>query len=130
MPDKKKIFIVDDDEIALTSLKRLLVLSGFEVEVTQDAKGVFQKIKAFNPHLIILDLLMPNMGGLEVCQMLNDDKETRGIPIIVVSGLNNPADQKSAYRLGVINYFTKPYDFNKLLQEINKAIVSKENKIM
>jgi CheY-like chemotaxis protein len=127
MADKKKIFIVDDDEIALTSLKKLLVLSGFEVEITPEAKGVFQKIKAFNPQLIILDLLMPNMGGLEVCQMLNDDKETRGIPIFVVSGLNNPADQKSAYRLGVINYFTKPYDFNKLLQEINKAIAFKSN---
>lgn len=129
MADKKKIFIVDDDEIALTSLKKLLVFSGFEVEVTQEAKDVFPKIKAFAPHLIILDLLMPNMGGLEVCQMLNDDKETRGIPIFVVSGLNSPADQKNAYRLGVINYFTKPYDFNKLLQEINKTIVYKENKI-
>lgn len=127
MADKKKIFIVDDDEIALTSLKKLLVLSGFEVEVTSEAKGVFEKIKVFNPHLIILDLLMPNMGGLEVCQMLNDDKQTSGIPIFVVSGLNNPADQKSAYRLGVINYFTKPYDFNKLLQEINKAIAFKSN---
>ncbi len=129
MADKKKIFIVDDDEIALTSLKKMLVFSGFEVEITQEAKEVFPKIKAFTPHLIILDLLMPNMGGLEVCQMLNDDKETRGIPIFVVSGLNSPADQKAAYRLGVINYFTKPYDFNKLLQEINKAIFSKENKI-
>jgi DNA-binding response OmpR family regulator len=129
MPDKKKIFIVDDDEIALTSLKKMLVFSGFEVEAAQEAKDVFPKIKAFNPHLIILDLLMPNMGGLEVCQMLNDDKKTSGIPIFVVSGLNSPADQKSAYRLGVINYFTKPYDFNKLLQEINKAIVFKENKI-
>lgn len=129
MGDKKRIFIVDDDEIALTSLKKMLVLSGFEVEITQEAKEVFSKIKAFNPHLIILDLLMPNMGGLEVCQMLNDNKETRGIPIFVVSGLNSPVDQKSAYRLGVINYFTKPYDFNKLLQEINKAIVAKENRI-
>ncbi len=127
---KKRIFIVDDDEIVLTSLKKLLILSGFEVEVTQESKGVFQKIKAFNPNIIILDLLMPNMGGVEICQMLNDDKQTSGIPIIVVSGLSNPNDQKNAYRLGVINYFTKPYDFNKLLQEINKAIVSKENKIL
>lgn len=130
MPDRKKIFVVDDDEAALISLKKLLVLSGFEVEAAQDAKGVFQKIKVFKPNIIILDLLMPNMGGLEVCQMLNEDKETCGIPIFVVSGLNSPVDQKSAYRLGVCNYFTKPYDFNKLLEEINKAIVSKENKIL
>lgn len=130
MTDKKRIFIVDDDEIVLISLKKLLVFSGFDVEINQDGKDVFLKIIAFKPHLIILDLVMPNLGGLEICQMLNDDKQTRGIPIIVVSGLNNPADQKNAYRLGVINYFTKPYNFDKLLQEINKAIVSKENKIL
>ncbi len=74
MPDKKKIFIIDDDEIVLISLKKLLVFSGFEVEVNQDAKNVFAKIKAFRPNLIILDLVMPNLGGLEICQMLNDDK--------------------------------------------------------
>ena len=54
--------------------------------------------------------------------MLNSDKETRGIPIIVVSALDKEADIKKAYRLGVVGYITKPYDLNKLLQEINKAI--------
>lgn len=124
----KKIFIADDDEIALTSLKKLLVLSGFEVEAIATAKDVVSKIKFFCPDLILLDLLMPNIGGLEICEMLNDDELTRGIPIIVVSGLSAAADLKNAYRLGVINYFTKPYDFNKLLLEINKAISYKEGK--
>jgi CheY-like chemotaxis protein len=128
MAEKKKIFIADDEEVALTSLKKLLVLSGFEVEATSSAKDVISRIKFFCPDLILLDLLMPNFGGLEVCEMLNDDEQTRGIPIIVVSGLSASADLKNAYRLGVINYFTKPYDFNKLLQEINKAIAYKEGK--
>ena len=59
--------------------------------------------------------------------MLNSDKETRGIPIIVVSALDKEVDIKKAYRLGVVGYITKPYDLNKLLQEINKAISDKES---
>lgn len=129
MADKKRIFIVDDEEVALTSLKKLLEFSGFEVETTRTAKDVLAKIKTFKADLIILDLLMPGLGGLEVCSMLNDDEHTRGIPIIVVSGLKSPSDLKNAYRLGVINYFTKPYDFNALLEEIRKAIAYKEGKI-
>lgn len=129
MGEKKRIFIVDDEEVALTSLRKLLEFSGFEVETVQTAKDVVSKIKVFKADLIILDLLMPGLGGLEICSMLNDDENTRGIPIIVVSGLKSPADLKSAYRLGVINYFTKPYDFNALLEEIRKAISYKEGKM-
>lgn len=129
MPKKKKIFIADDDEVILTSLKKLLVLSGFEVETTQKAKDIISKIKVFKPDIILLDLVMPNLGGMEVCAMLNQDKQTCGIPIIVVSGLSKLIDQKKAYHLGVIGYFTKPYDFDKLLKEINKAIAYKEGRI-
>jgi len=129
MAKEKRIFIVDDEEVALTSLRKLLEFSGFTVETVQTAKEVVSKIKVFKPDLIILDLLMPGLGGLEICSMLNDDENTRGIPIIVVSGLKSPTDLKNAYRLGVINYFTKPYDFNTLLEEIRKAISYKEGKI-
>jgi DNA-binding response OmpR family regulator len=129
MSNKKRIFIADDDEVILTSLKKLLVLSGFEVETTQKAKDIISKIKVFKPDVILLDLVMPNLGGMEVCEMLNQDKQTCGIPIIVVSGLSKLIDQKKAYRLGVIGYFTKPYDFPKLLKEINKAIAYKEGRI-
>jgi DNA-binding response OmpR family regulator len=126
MSDKKKIFIADDDEAIVSSLRELLVLSGFEVKATQKAKEVMPLIKGFLPDLIILDLFMPDLGGLEICEMLNNDKVTQAIPIIVVSALGDYIDIKRAYRLGVVNYLVKPYEFKKLLREINKAIVSKE----
>lgn len=124
--DKKRIFIADDDLVNLNSLQKLLVLSGYEVQVTPNPKEVLSMIKSFQPHLILLDLLMPGLGGLEICEMLNEDEKTRGIPIIVVSALGGLADIKKAYRLGIVNYITKPYDFKKLLEEINKAIAYKE----
>ena len=123
--EKTKIFIVDDDAAVLNSLKELLVFSGFEVGTTQNPREAFKEIKEFNPHLILLDLLMPHLGGLEICEMLNNDRQTQGIPIIVVSALVKEADIKKAYQLGIVGYITKPYDFQNLLHEINKAITSK-----
>lgn len=127
--EKKKIFIVDDDEAVLTSLKRLLVLSGFDVEVTFKSQEALAKIKNFKPHIIIMDLLMPHLGGLEVCEMLNNDKETSDIPILIISALGREEDVKKAYRLGVVGYFTKPYDFAQVLKEITKAIVYKSGEV-
>ncbi len=125
---KKKIFILDDDPVALYSLRDLLVISGFEVEISQGAKDVLEKLKAFHPDLILLDLLMPNLGGLEICEMLNNDSQLRDVPVIVVSGLVDEADIKKAYRLGAVGYITKPYSIQNMLHEINRAIASKENR--
>ena len=126
MEGRKRICIVDDDEIALNSLKELLLLSGFEVGASHNAQEVISMVKMCKPHLILLDLRMPHLGGFEICEMLNKDKDTRDIPIIITSALSDFADIKKAYLAGVIGYFTKPYDFKKLLQEINKVITSKE----
>ena len=126
MSEVKRIFIADDDEAALTSLSKLLILSGFEVETTKNPKEVIQKVKFFKPQIILLDLLMPALGGLELCEMLNSDKETQGIPVIIISALGGYTDIKKAYHLGVVGYFTKPYEFTQLLQEIRKTIASKE----
>jgi DNA-binding response OmpR family regulator len=126
MASKKRIFIVDDDEVILESLRRLLTLAGFEAEAARDSKEVITRIKVFKPQLILLDLLMPGLGGFEICEILNSDKQTSGIPIIILSALGDPADIKRAYRLGVVGYLAKPYDFNELLKEIQKALIYKD----
>lgn len=128
MSVKKRVFIADDDEAVLMSLQKLLQISDFEVEITRNPKEVLPMIKAFRPDIILLDLLMPNLGGLEICEMLNCDEQTQGIPIIVISALGREEDIKRAYRLGVIGYFVKPYDFNDLLKEIKRNIAYKEGK--
>lgn len=126
MSDKKRIFVADDDRIVLASLRELLSQSGFSVESTYIPTEVEQKVKIFKPHLILLDLVMPQVDGFAVCEMLQNDKGTQGIPIIAISGLGNYADIERAYNLGVVAYFTKPYDFPKLLKEINRVIAYKE----
>lgn len=124
----KKIFLCDDEEDVLTSLKKLLELSGFQVMATTNPHEAVDAIKAFQPDVILLDLLMPGMGGFEVCETLNRDEATKGIPIIVISVLSDYMDIKRAYKLGVTGYFTKPYDFKDVLKEINKTIDFKRAK--
>ncbi len=126
MAETKRIFIADDDDVVLTSLKKLLDISGFEVSTTTNPKEIVSMIKAFKPHLILLDLLMPVIGGLEICEILNSEKETQSIPIIILSAIGNYTDIRKSYKLGVIGYITKPYEFPLLLKEIQKAIAFKE----
>jgi len=126
MSDKSRIFILDDEEQVLSAMKQLLEKDGFEVEVFSKSKDAFEHLKAFEPDLIMLDLKMPGLSGFEFCQMLNEDKDTSSIPIIVVSGVCDEADIKKAYKLGIESYITKPFEYEKLLSEIKKVISFKK----
>jgi len=122
----KKIFIVDDQEEILSLLKDFLTARDFEVITTSEPKTVAGRIKSLQPDIILLDLLMPNLGGFDICEILNSDPQTRGIPIIVMSGLNDLVDIKKAYKLGIVSYLTKPFVLEELAREINKCLANKE----
>jgi CheY-like chemotaxis protein len=128
MDNKKKIVIVDDDQKISSLLQELLAGQGFDTQTTNHPKEVVPLIKAYSPDLILLDLLMPNLGGFEICELLNKDPHSQGIPIIVISGLIDAVDIKRAYKLGVVSYFTKPLNLQDLVKEINKALAYKENR--
>ncbi|MDD5108145.1 MAG: response regulator [Candidatus Omnitrophica bacterium] len=123
---KKKIMIIDDEENFALLLKIRLEYSGsYEVMAATEAKDIIERIHVFKPDVILLDLLMPGIGGLDVCEMLNNDPFGQAIPIIVVSGLDKSADKIEAFKLGITDYFVKPVDDAKLIEAIEKAIKSK-----
>jgi DNA-binding response OmpR family regulator len=123
---KKRIFVADDQQEVLSLLKDFLTSHNFEVMTCKESKNVLRLIRSFKPELILLDLLMPELGGFDVCEILNNEPETRGIPIIVISGLSDPGEVKKAYNLGVVDYLIKPFSLDDMERKINKAI---ENKI-
>lgn len=127
MAEKKKVFIAEDEEDSFQSLKKLLTMSNFQVEGTTKSKEIISLVKSYQPDIILLDMLMPNLGGLEICEMLNNDKEVKHIPIIIISALGSEADIKKAYQLGVVDYITKPYDYKTVVKKINKFIAYKQN---
>ena len=123
---KKKIMIIDDEESFALLLKiRLESSAGYEVMAVTEGKDVINRIHIFKPDVILLDLLMPGIGGLDVCDMLNNDPFGQAIPIIVISGLDKSSDKINAFKFGITDYFVKPLDDAKLISAIEKAIKSK-----
>ena len=89
------------------------------------AVGWGAQIRGFRPDLIIMDLIMPEMGGLEACEML--DKDSLGIvtPIIILSGIDKDVDKVKAFKLGVVDYVVKPISRKDLMRVVDKAVSSK-----
>ncbi len=126
---KKKIFIADDQEDVLSLLKDFLASHDFEIMVLKEPKNILAAVISFKPDLILLDLLMPDLGGFEICEILNKNLQTREIPIIIITGFGNLADVKKAYSLGAVGYFVKPFSLSDLFTKIIKTINNKETQL-
>lgn len=121
--EKRKVMIVDDEEDFLKITKLNLEETGkFEVLALSDAKETISMLKIFKPDIILLDILMPAIGGIEVCEMLNNDPIGRSTPIIVLSALEKTADKLKAYKVGVVDYLIKPIELDTLVAKIEKAL--------
>ncbi|MDD4939210.1 MAG: response regulator [Candidatus Omnitrophica bacterium] len=120
---KKKIMVVDDDEKSLELVKSYLEPDGgYEVLALAGAKEILTQVRAFKPDVILLDLLMPNMGGIEACEALNSDPLGSKVPIIVISALEKDIDKLQAYKQGIVGYLVKPLEKNIIIQAIQKAL--------
>ncbi len=125
--DKKRILLVDDDVDIVQFLKRLLERGGsYEVLGITDSRDVIAQLHAFRPDVIVLDLLMPHVGGLEVCQELNDDPIGQVTPVIITSALWKDTDKFKAFKLGITCYLVKPIDKDMLVAAIENVLRLKE----
>jgi len=120
---KKKVLIIDDEEGFCKITKLNLELTNkYEVLALLNVKDIIATANKFKPDIILLDLLMPEIGGLDVCEMLNNDPHGKNIPIIILSALEKDADKLKAYELGVVDYLVKPIEIDKLIMTIEKAL--------
>ena len=128
--EKKRILVVDDEVNITGMIKTRLEYAGeYEVMTLSDAKDIISRVRSFKPDCILLDLLMPEIGGIEVCQMLNNDPLGITIPIIVISALDKNVDKIKAYKLGVVDYLTKSFEAKALLYAVEKALKSRQQKL-
>ncbi|MCM8783885.1 MAG: response regulator [Candidatus Omnitrophica bacterium] len=126
MPKKIRVLVVDDEEDFLRIAKLNLEESGrFEVMTLTSAKNLIENVHIFKPDLILMDLIMPGIGGIEACEMLNNDPLGQKIPIIVLSALDKDADKLAAYKKGAVGYLTKPIEKKDLIAKIEKALSTK-----
>ncbi|MDP2044508.1 MAG: response regulator [Candidatus Omnitrophota bacterium] len=121
--DKKRVLVIDDEEDYLKITKlNLEETNNYEVITLPSAKDIISCIHSFRPDIILLDMLMSAVGGVEACEMLNADQFGSRIPIIIVSALDKNADRLKAYKVGVVDYISKPAGKNELIAKIEKAL--------
>jgi len=120
--DVKKILIVDDDEVFLKMLEKTLVSSGYSVFQATNGKDAIDIAKSWEPHLIILDIMMPEMDGGETALVLEKDSATQNIPIIFMTSLLKKEDENKLTYSQMRSYMAKPYNKDELLAEIEKKI--------
>ncbi|MDR2962089.1 MAG: response regulator [Bacteroidales bacterium] len=113
----KKILIVDDSSSNVLLLQNFLEEEGFVTEVAFSGKEALKLVEQFSPDLILLDLMMPDLSGIEVIQRLKVK-----IPIIMVSANRETKLIEEAHALGVKSYIQKPIDFDEILAEIDKNL--------
>ncbi|MBI4536412.1 MAG: response regulator [candidate division NC10 bacterium] len=104
----ERILVVDDEATNRHLLEAILVEDGFRVELAADALAALRQATAHPPDLILLDLLMPGMSGLEACQRLRQNPKTGGVPIIVVTAVGQIVTKEAALTSGADDFVTKP----------------------
>lgn len=119
---KIKILVVDDQPNNLRFLSDLLSKQGYKVQKAINGKLALSAAMASCPDLILLDIMMPEMNGYEVCQKLKSTEKTREIPVIFLSALDETYNKVKAFGLGGADYITKPFQVEEVLARIEKQL--------
>jgi DNA-binding response OmpR family regulator len=133
---KIRILCVDDDRPTVTIVSAVLKKEDYEVETALDGQDALKKAREFKPHLIVLDIMMPDMDGFQVCEHLQADPDTRKIGVVMLTakgGVDDPdsqqwqfagkvKDRMKGFDAGALEFLTKPVKGKELVQRV-KAVL-------
>src|SRR6478735_687952 len=112
---KKKVLVVEDDTALARIVRDNLQFEGYDVECLADGAQVLARAKAFNPDLVILDVMLPGANGFDLCAALS---ARRRVPIMMLTARAHKADKLRGLHLGADDYLTKPFDLDELLARV------------
>lgn len=112
------ILVVDDNPTNLEILDHALTQEGYKVRIEAEGLNVIKQARLSIPDLILLDIMLPDLNGFEVCKQLKADPLTEGIPIIFMTALADPVDKIKGLNLGAVDYITKPFQKEELLARV------------
>lgn len=115
---RKKILVIEDDSAIVEVLAYNLERDGYDVASAADGREGLRKARALLPDLIVLDLMLPGMDGIEVCREIRSDKTTKPIPLLMLTAKSEEADQIVGFSMGADDYVTKPFSVKVLLHRI------------
>ena len=119
---KPRILVVDDEEDAVELIEFNLQNAGFRVATASDGMEAVEKSRVMPPDLIILDLMLPELDGLEVCKILRRDPATQNIPIIMLTAKASELDRVLGLEIGADDYVTKPFSPRELVLRVKKQL--------
>jgi two-component system, sensor histidine kinase and response regulator len=122
MESEPKILIVDDNPDIVQMVSKLLHTNGYAVSAAGDGEEGLRKALAEKPDLIVLDVMMPKMDGLEVCRRLKNSETTRLIPVVLLTSKDYPEDKVSGLSSGADDYITKPFETKEFVARIRGII--------
>jgi len=118
MAETNRILIADDNQPNRELLEAYLAEVDCDIEHAVDGQDTLAKVKSFQPHLILLDVMMPKLSGFEVCQKLKADPATRKIMVLMVTALNEAGDIERAVQAGTNDFVSKPVNKLELLSRV------------
>ena len=121
VPDAN-VLLVDDDPVILKLLQVNFEMEGYKVSCANDGVEGLEKARAERPDIVLLDIMMPRMDGLEVTKALKGDPETKDIPIILLSAKAQASDIQAGKDMGADDYLTKPFDPLELLERVGELL--------
>lgn len=122
MSSETNILIVEDEEALATLLDYNLAKEGFATRTASDGEEALLAVEDRAPDLIILDWMLPKLSGIEVCRRLRSDKETRNIPVIMLTARSEETDRIRGLDTGADDYMTKPFSMNELTARIRAVL--------
>lgn len=124
---KKNVLVVEDDEDILELIAYNLKKDGFAVTQATTGEDALAKVRRSPPQIILLDLMLPSLDGLEVCRRLRSDPKSRDIPLVMVTAKGEEADVVSGLELGADDYITKPFRPRELVARV-RAVLRREGR--
>ncbi|MCX5749662.1 MAG: response regulator [Candidatus Saganbacteria bacterium] len=118
----KNILIVEDVEDHLEIVKIILEQYNYNILTAANGRSGLETVQKKLPDLIILDVMLPEMNGYEVCKAIRADQHTRVIPVIMLSVKSNPEDIEAGYKAGANEYITKPFNLEELVKKVKKHL--------
>ncbi len=120
-----KVLTVDDEPDVLELIRYHLAKAGYDVSFAITGRQALERINEDKPDLVLLDLMLPDIDGFGVCELLRRNPETANLPIIIVSAWGTPDSRTLGLELGALDYITKPFSPKELLYRVGRLLAQR-----
>ena len=118
----KRVLVVDDETNIVISIEFLIKQAGYELEIARNGEEALEKVVAFQPDLILLDVMMPKINGFEVCRRVRENPAWQDIKIIMLTAKGREAEVTKGLALGADDYIIKPFSTKELMTEVRRQL--------